>query len=139
MLKVGVSKYSHLLYRTILGFKIIGYSYLFRGRCREEVSGYSHCSTEQFCSGRFLDILSPVVQNDVRFPHISAGNPNGVQAIVVVFGPGQVRIHPHLPHPQVKGQDLVPLVLDTQSVSKTPCLTKCNDKGLDPRHMKRTS
>lgn len=53
----------------------------------------------------------PVVQNDVRFPNVAAGDSDGVQTVVVVLAPGEVSVQPHLTDPQVSGQDLVPLIL----------------------------
>ena len=53
----------------------------------------------------------PVVEDDVRLPDQAAGDANGVQAVVVLLAPGQVGVCPHLPVPQVGGQDLVPLIL----------------------------
>ena len=64
------------------------------------------CSCE--CSSR---TRSPVVQNDVWFPHVAAGNADGVETVVVVLIPGEVGVHPHLAYPQVGRQDLVALIL----------------------------
>ena len=53
----------------------------------------------------------PVVEDNVGLPDEAAGDADGVQAVVVLFPPGQVGVCPHLPVPQVGGQDLVPFIL----------------------------
>jgi len=65
-------------------------------------------------------LQEPVVEDNVRLPDEAAGDADGVQAIVVLCLPGQVGVRPHLPVPQVGGQDLVPLVL--RRVKMEPCL-----------------
>lgn len=53
----------------------------------------------------------PVIQDDIRPPHVAAGYADGIQAVVVLLLPGEVGIHPYLPDPQVGSQDLVALIL----------------------------
>lgn len=52
-----------------------------------------------------------VVEDDVRPPDVAAGDTDAVDAIVGVFVPGEVGIQPGLADPQVRGEDLVPLIL----------------------------
>lgn len=59
-----------------------------------------------------LAFSPPVIQDDIRPPHIAAGDADGVEAVVVFFLPGEVGIHPHLSDPQVGSQDLVALILE---------------------------
>lgn len=73
-----------------------------------------HIHLSFFCVFFFPFVVQtrlPVIQDNVRAPHVAAGYADGVQTIIVLLLPGEVGIHPHLPYPQVGGQDLVALVL----------------------------
>lgn len=70
-----------------------------------------HLDRESSSNLQVIQPSLPVIEDDVGSPHITAGYSNCIQAIVILLLPGEVGIHPYLPDPQVRGQDLVALVL----------------------------
>lgn len=53
----------------------------------------------------------PIIQDNIWPPNIAARDPDRIQSIVVLLLPGEVGVHPHLADPQVRGEDLVALIL----------------------------
>ena len=66
---------------------------------------------QQIHSREATDLHSLVIKDDIWSPHQVAGNPDGVQPIILVSIPREICIMPDLADPQIGSQNLVSLVL----------------------------